>query len=103
MLLGKQRRDPSSSHPSLVRLKRNQVQRLFLSSVSNLLSLMQLLERSVALFSDYLAKKKFKKRLQELIGNNVEGVLALKNPWPSIARSIYQDHKRYLETYMKVI
>ncbi|KAJ7594060.1 hypothetical protein C8J56DRAFT_1012431 [Mycena floridula] len=37
----------------------------------------------------------------ELHGNNVEGVLALKNPWPSIARSIYQDHKRYLETYMK--
>ncbi|KAF8802010.1 acetate--CoA ligase [Phlegmacium glaucopus] len=38
---------------------------------------------------------------KELLGNNVEGVLALKNPWPSIARTIYQDHKRYLETYMK--
>ncbi|KAF8802005.1 hypothetical protein BYT27DRAFT_7341624 [Phlegmacium glaucopus] len=38
---------------------------------------------------------------QELHGNNVEGVLVLKNPWPSIARTIYQDHKRYLETYMK--
>lgn len=25
----------------------------------------------------------------------------LKRPWPSIARSVYQDHKRYLETYMK--
>jgi acetyl-CoA synthetase len=35
-----------------------------------------------------------------LEGNNVEGVLALKNPWPSIARTVYQDHKRYLETYM---
>ncbi|KAF7326595.1 Acetyl-coenzyme A synthetase [Mycena sanguinolenta] len=30
-----------------------------------------------------------------------EGVLALKTPWPSIARTIWQDHKRYLETYMK--
>lgn len=38
---------------------------------------------------------------KELHGNNVEGVLALKTPWPSIARTIYQDHKRYLETYMK--
>ena len=31
----------------------------------------------------------------------MEGVLAIKRPWPSIARSVYQDHKRYLETYMK--
>lgn len=38
----------------------------------------------------------------ELEGNNVEGVLALRNPWPSIARTVYRDHKRYLETYMKV-
>jgi acetyl-CoA synthetase len=38
---------------------------------------------------------------QELPGNGVEGVLALKRPWPSIARTIWQDHKRYLETYMK--
>jgi acetyl-CoA synthetase len=38
---------------------------------------------------------------KELEGNNVEGLLVFKNPWPSIARSIYQDHKRYLETYMK--
>jgi len=38
---------------------------------------------------------------KELEGNNVEGVLVLKAPWPSIARTVYQDHKRYLETYMK--
>ena len=38
---------------------------------------------------------------QELKGKNVEGVLVLKHPWPSIARTIYQDHKRYLETYMQ--
>lgn len=37
-----------------------------------------------------------------LEGNNVEGVLVLNTPWPSIARTIYRDHNRYLETYMKV-
>ncbi|KAF8175942.1 hypothetical protein K438DRAFT_1608038 [Mycena galopus ATCC 62051] len=30
-----------------------------------------------------------------------EGVLALKTPWPSIARTIWQDHARYLDTYMR--
>ncbi|KAA1116260.1 acetyl-CoA synthetase [Puccinia graminis f. sp. tritici] len=29
------------------------------------------------------------------------GVLALKRPWPSMARTIYGDHKRYLDTYFK--
>ncbi|KAG1886527.1 hypothetical protein F4604DRAFT_1900295 [Suillus subluteus] len=38
---------------------------------------------------------------KELEGNNVEGVLVIKQPWPSIARSVYNDHSRYLETYMK--
>ncbi|KAI0719794.1 acetyl-coenzyme a synthetase [Cerioporus squamosus] len=38
---------------------------------------------------------------KELEGNSVEGVLCLKTPWPSIARTVYQDHNRYLETYMK--
>jgi acetyl-CoA synthetase len=31
----------------------------------------------------------------------VEGVLAVRNPWPSIARTVFQDHERYLATYMK--
>jgi len=35
-----------------------------------------------------------------LEGNGVEGILCLKKPWPSIARTVYKDHKRYLETYM---
>ncbi|KAJ3335763.1 hypothetical protein HDU93_004470 [Gonapodya sp. JEL0774] len=35
-------------------------------------------------------------------GNEVEGVLCMKRPWPSMARTIYGDHKRYLETYMSV-
>lgn len=38
--------------------------------------------------------------LQELEGKDVEGVLVIRHPWPSIARTIYQDHKRYHETYM---
>ncbi|KDQ09202.1 hypothetical protein BOTBODRAFT_643258 [Botryobasidium botryosum FD-172 SS1] len=38
---------------------------------------------------------------KELEGNDVSGVLVLRNPWPSIARTVYKDHKRYLETYMK--
>ncbi len=25
----------------------------------------------------------------------------LKKPWPSVARTVYNDRKRYLETYMK--
>ena len=29
-----------------------------------------------------------------------DGVLVIKKPWPSIARTIFGDHQRYLETYM---
>ena len=36
---------------------------------------------------------------QELIGNGVSGSLCIKFPWPSIARTIWGDHQRYLETY----
>jgi len=35
----------------------------------------------------------------ELKGNQVEGRLCIKFPWPSIARTIWGDHKRYKETY----
>jgi acetyl-CoA synthetase len=35
-----------------------------------------------------------------LEGNGVDGVLALKRPFPGICRSIYGDHARYLLTYM---
>jgi acetyl-CoA synthetase len=38
---------------------------------------------------------------RELEGPNVEGVLAIRKPWPSIARSVHGDHKRYLDVYMK--
>jgi len=35
----------------------------------------------------------------EIEGNEVEGRLVMKFPWPSIARTIYGNHKRYKETY----
>ena len=35
----------------------------------------------------------------ELSGNGVEGRLAIKFPWPSIARTIYGNHQRFRETY----
>ena len=36
---------------------------------------------------------------QELKGNQVEGRLCIKFPWPSMARTIWGNHKRYKETY----
>ncbi|KAJ9064974.1 acetyl-coenzyme A synthetase 2, variant 2 [Entomophthora muscae] len=39
---------------------------------------------------------------QELTGNDVSGVLAMRHPWPSVARTIFNDHKRYRETYLNV-
>ena len=39
---------------------------------------------------------------KELEGYDVEGVLVLKTPWPSIARTVNKDHKRYLDTHMNV-
>ena len=36
---------------------------------------------------------------EELMGNQVEGRLCIKFPWPSMARTIWGDHKRYYETY----
>ncbi len=36
---------------------------------------------------------------KELKGNNVEGNLCIKFPWPSMIRTTYGDHKRCKETY----
>jgi len=35
----------------------------------------------------------------EIEGNQVVGNLCIKFPWPGIARTIWNDHKRYIETY----
>jgi acetyl-CoA synthetase len=36
---------------------------------------------------------------KEIFGNQVDGRLCVKFPWPSIARTIWGDHKRYKDTY----
>lgn len=36
---------------------------------------------------------------KEIQGNNVEGNLCIKFPWPSMLRTIYNDHKRCKQTY----
>ncbi|TVR12138.1 MAG: acetate--CoA ligase [Planctomycetota bacterium] len=38
---------------------------------------------------------------KELTGNGVSGVLAMKRPWPAMARTIQGDHPRFMETYLK--
>ncbi|ODV85427.1 hypothetical protein CANARDRAFT_198565 [[Candida] arabinofermentans NRRL YB-2248] len=37
----------------------------------------------------------------ELKGNEVEGVLGIKSSWPSMARTIWNDYNRFLDTYLK--
>jgi acetyl-CoA synthetase len=39
---------------------------------------------------------------KEVLGNDVEGVLAFKKPWPSMARTVWKAHKRYMDTYLNV-
>ncbi|KAL6855186.1 acetyl-coenzyme A synthetase 2 [Amphichorda felina] len=39
---------------------------------------------------------------EEIHGNDVEGVLAFKQSWPSMARTVYGAHKRYMDTYLNV-
>jgi acetyl-CoA synthetase len=38
---------------------------------------------------------------QVLEGNGVEGVLAIRQPWPGMTRTVLGDHERYLTVYMK--
>ena len=33
------------------------------------------------------------------LNGEVEGILAMKQSWPSIMRTLFGDHKRYEETY----
>ncbi len=39
---------------------------------------------------------------QEIVGNDVEGLLCIKYPWPSIIRTTYGDHERCRQTYFSV-
>ena len=38
---------------------------------------------------------------KEVLGNDVEGVLCIKRPWPSMARTVYGDHDRYMNVYLR--
>ena len=40
-------------------------------------------------------------RGHEITQIEAQGVLCLKNPWPGMAQTIWQDHKRFEETYFK--
>lgn len=35
----------------------------------------------------------------EVTGNAVEGKLCIKKPWPGMARTVYGNHQRYIDTY----
>jgi acetyl-CoA synthetase len=37
---------------------------------------------------------------QDIPEPNVDGVLVFKSPWPSMARTILGDHRRFQETYL---
>lgn len=37
---------------------------------------------------------------KEVCEHDITGVLAIRSPFPSIARTVYQNHSRYLDTYM---
>eukprot|EP00611_Tribonema_gayanum_P013456 TRINITY_DN2439_c0_g3_i6.p1 TRINITY_DN2439_c0_g3~~TRINITY_DN2439_c0_g3_i6.p1 ORF type:complete len:714 (-),score=226.03 TRINITY_DN2439_c0_g3_i6:394-2535(-) len=36
---------------------------------------------------------------EEIEGNDVEGLLVVKRPWPGMARTIHGDHHRYMDVY----
>lgn len=38
-------------------------------------------------------------KLNEIEGNQVDGSLCIKFPWPGIARTIWGNHQRYIDTY----
>ncbi len=38
---------------------------------------------------------------KEIEGNDVQGLLAIKRAWPSMARTIQDDHPRFLQTYLQ--
>jgi acetyl-CoA synthetase len=38
---------------------------------------------------------------REVPGNGVSGLLAIKHPWPGMARTIQNDHQRFVDTYLR--
>ena len=43
----------------------------------------------------------FSSQGKELHGPNVSGNLCIRHPWPGMARSIYGDHDRFMDTYYR--
>jgi len=39
---------------------------------------------------------------EEIQGNNVSGLLAIKSSWPGQMRTVYGDHQRFIDTYFKM-
>jgi acetyl-CoA synthetase len=39
---------------------------------------------------------------EEVKDNSVEGILAIKQPWPSMARTIRRNHDRYINSYLYI-
>lgn len=37
---------------------------------------------------------------REIEGGGAEGILAFKQPWPSMARTVWGAHERYMDTYL---
>jgi acetyl-CoA synthetase len=37
----------------------------------------------------------------EVPGNGVSGLLAIRHPWPGMARTIQNDHQRFVDTYLR--
>jgi len=37
----------------------------------------------------------------EITGNGVSGLLAIRHPWPGMARTIQNDHQRFVDTYLR--
>ena len=51
-------------------------------------------------FPNYL--RVFFEQGKPLDGNDVSGALCLATPWPGLARTVFGDHKRYVDTYFSV-
>jgi acetyl-CoA synthetase len=37
---------------------------------------------------------------EEILKSDIEGVLAFKQPWPSMARTVWNAHKRFMDVYL---
>ena len=59
------------------------------------------MDRLNAIVDDLLSLSRIErdKDGKEIIGYGKEGILAIKYPWPSIARTIYGNHERYKNVY----